>query len=424
MAGAPNLDKVNGNALPGAALAGERIAIFSGAYNHIADGVTMTLNRLVAHLHEQGAEVLVFAPTIPDPPVEHVGEMVPVPSFHFYGYPDYIVSTGLSPEARNRLDAFNPTLIHVATPDYLGFKALRYARKHGIPLVSSYHTHFATYLEYYWVPFTVGMLWKYLRWYYARCEHLYVPSESMAEVLRDYGVTRGIRLWQRGVDRDRFNPGHRSTAWRQSLGIVDDEVVITFVSRLVWEKGLRVYAEVIEGLTARGVPHRSLIVGDGPARAELVERLPETIFTGHLEGDALSRAYASSEIFLFPSDTETFGNVTLEAMASSLPAVCADATGSRSLVADGETGFLAPPFDASRFLEAVERLALDHTLRRTMSRKALERAQSYAWDAVMDRIVGYYVELLHPERVAAKTEGNGHAGVGVSQPVLLPPSSL
>jgi len=427
MASVPNLEKVNGTVRRGAALDGERIALFSGAYNHIADGVTMTLNRLVAHLHEQGADVLIFAPTIDEPPVEHVGELVPIPSFHFYGYSDYIVSTSLTQAARARLDAFAPTLIHVATPDFLGFKALRYAKKHGIPLVSSYHTHFAAYLEYYWVPFTVGMVWKYLRWYYAQCEHLYVPSESMAEALADYGITHGIRLWQRGVDMDRFHPSHRSAVWRQALGIDDDEVVITFVSRLVWEKGLKVYAEVIEGLTARGIPHRSLIVGDGPARSELVERLPDTLFTGHLEGEALARAYASSDVFLFPSDTETFGNVTLEAMASGLPAVCADATGSRSLVVDGQTGLLAPPFDAGRFLKAAERLVTDHPLRREMGWKALERAQTYAWSAVLDRIVGYYVELLRPETtVSAKVAGDGHAAanIGVSQPVLLPPSSV
>lgn len=423
MAGVPNLDKVNGHVPHRAALAGERIAIFSGAYNHIADGVTMTLNRLVAHLHEQGADVLIFAPTIDDPPVEHVGTMVATPSFRFSGYPDYHVTTGLPRAARAKLDAFAPTLIHVATPDFLGYKALRYAKKHRLPLVSSYHTHFASYLEYYWVPFTVGMLWKYLRWYYAQCEHLYVPSESMATALRDYGITHGIRLWQRGVDMDHFNPSYRSAAWRQALGIDDDEVVITFVSRLVWEKGLNVYAEVIERLKQRGVSHRSLIVGDGPARAELVKRLPEALFTGHLEGDALARAYASSDLFLFPSDTETFGNVTLEAMASGLPTVCADATGSRSLVAHGETGFLAPPFDTGRFLEATERLATDHALRRAMGRNALERAQTYAWNAVLDRIVGYYVELLHPEAVTA---GNGHAAsdLGVSRPVLIPPSSV
>ncbi len=252
-------------------------------------------------------------------------------------------------------------------------------------------------------------------------------EESMAEALADYGITHGIRLWQRGVDMDRFHSSHRSAVWRQALGIDDDEVVITFVSRLVWEKGLKVYAEVIEGLTARGIPHRSLIVGDGPARSELVERLPDTLFTGHLEGEALARAYASSDVFLFPSDTETFGNVTLEAMASGLPAVCADATGSRSLVVDGQTGLLAPPFDAGRFLKAAERLVTDHPLRREMGWKALERAQTYAWSAVLDRIVGYYVELLRPETaVSAKVAGDGHAAanVGVSQPVLLPPSSV
>ena len=125
---------------------------------------------------------------------------------------------------------------------------------------------------------------------------------------------------------------------------------------------------------------------------------------------ALLDAIASSDVFLFPSDTETFGNVTLEAMASGLPTVCADATGSSSIVEDGGAGFLAPPGESGGFIEAVERLATDHRLRREMGRKALECAQTYEWSAVLDRIVGYYEEILHPEPViAGQVGGNGHA---------------
>jgi glycosyltransferase involved in cell wall biosynthesis len=216
----------------------------------------------------------------------------------------------------------------------------------------------------------------------------------MADILREHGITEGLRLWQRGVETDRFNPAHRSRDWRRTHGIADDEVVVTFVSRLVWEKGLDVYADVIEALQARDVPHRSLVVGDGPARNEIEDRLPETVFTGYLRGDALSRAYASSDVFLFPSDTETFGNVTLEAMASGLPTVCADAVGSRDLVADGTTGFLCPPGDADAFTDAVQRLVTDAETRQDMAAAALERAQTFAWDAILARMNDYYDEVL------------------------------
>lgn len=378
------------------ALVGQRIALFTGAYNHIADGVSLTLNRLVAYLEAHGAEVLVFAPTIDDPPVDHVGTLVAVPSFLFPGRHDYPVALGLTPGVRRRLKQFGPTLIHVATPDFLGRGAITWAVRHDIPVVGSYHTHFSSYLKYYHLAFMEKTVWRYLRWNYNRCVHTYVPSASMMDVLDSHGITEGVRLWERGVETDLFTPQRRSLAWRRALGVKDDEVIVSYVGRIVWEKGLRVFADVIETLRARGVPHRAMMVGDGPAENELRQRLPDTIFTGYLEGEDLARAYASSDVFLFPSDTETFGNVTLEAMASGLPAVCADATGSRSLVDHGTTGFLATPRDAQSFLEATDRLVTDTALRQEMGRNALEKSRHYEWEAVMARLAGYYEEIFDP----------------------------
>jgi glycosyltransferase involved in cell wall biosynthesis len=216
----------------------------------------------------------------------------------------------------------------------------------------------------------------------------------MADILRSHGITEGLRLWQRGVETDTFAPDHRSLDWRRSLGIEDDEVAVTFVSRLVWEKGLDVYADIIERLRERGIPHRSVVVGDGPAREELEERLPETIFTGYLDGTDLSRAYASSDVFLFPSDTETFGNVTLEAMASGLPTVCANAVGSRDLVNDETTGILCPPGDVSAFTDAVEQLATDDERRHAMGEAARKRAMEFEWDTILARMNRYYDDVL------------------------------
>lgn len=435
MAGASHTDHVNGSAQRHAALVGKRIALFTGAYNYISDGVTLTLNRLVAYLEKHGAEVLVFSPTTKKPPpIEHAGTLVSVPSIPFPGRSDYRLAIGLPRKARARLKAFDPNLLHIATPDYMGSKALRWARARGIPVVTSFHTHFGAYLKYfvsyhkyYRMDLLESTAWRYGRWFYPQCEHIYVPTQSIAVELRSRGITNGLRLWPRGVDTAFFNPAKRSLAWRRAMGIDDDEVVVSFVSRLVWEKGLHVFADVIEGLEARGIRHRSMIVGEGPARARLAERLPKALFTGHLQGEALARAYASSDVFLFPSDTETFGNVTLEAMASGLPTVCADASGSNALVKDGETGFLAPPGQADAFLDAVERLATDPALRQTMGEQALARARTYEWDAAMARIAGYYEEVFQPQPVAAgQAAGNGHAtaDVSVSQPVLSRPSSI
>lgn len=405
MAGGSTRIQANGNGHACASLTPKRIALFTGAYNHIADGVSRTLNRLVEHLEGQDAEVRVFAPTVEDPPVDHAGTLLPVPSFALPGRSDYRVSRGLTRALRAELRAFDPTLFHIATPDYLGLEALLLGRRWKIPVVASYHTHFSSYARYYRLTLLERPIWWYLRWFYSKCQHVYVPSESMAEVLREHGIDRGLRLWQRGVDTTLFDPAQRSVAWRHRLGIGDDDVVVAFVSRLVVEKGLDVFIDVIERLRARGVPHRSLIVGDGPVREELAARLPDARFTGHLEGDDLARAYASSDVFLFPSDTETFGNVTLEAMASGLPAVCADATGSRSLVEHGTTGLLAPAGDAEAFTEHVARLVTDHGVRRAMAARARERALSFAWDAVLARLNRYYDDVLNPGRVVVAKPG-------------------
>ncbi|PQJ36360.1 glycosyl transferase family 1 [Salinibacter sp. 10B] len=371
----------------------KRVALFTGAYNHIADGVSLTLNRLVDYLEQQGVAVRVFAPTVENPPIDHAGTLVPVPSVSLPGRSDYRLTLGITPSVREELEAFDPTLYHIATPDLLGRHALSVAHDTGTPVVASYHTHFSSYLKYYHLDLFESALWSYLRRFYEQCEQVYVPSSAMAEILKEHGITDGLRLWERGVNTDRFSPERRSLEWRREQGINDNEIVVSFVSRLVWEKGLDVYADVIRRLEQQGIPHRSMVVGDGPARDELEERLPNTVFTGFLEGDELAQAYASSDVFLFPSDTETFGNVTLEAMASGLPTICANAVGSRDLVNDESTGLLCPPDDTDAFVQATRRLVLDTELRERMSTAAHTRAQAYTWDAILGRMNEYYDEV-------------------------------
>ena len=396
-----------------------RIALFTGNYNHIADGVSLTLNRLVGHLQAQGDRVMVFGPTVDEPPMEHNGRFVPVPSVSAPGRPEYRIALGFPRRLRAMLAQFDPDLVHIATPDLLGRQAQKWALKRGIPVVSSYHTHFSSYLRYYGLEVMEGFLWQHLRRFYKKCRHIYVPSLSVEAVLHAHGITKGLRLWERGVNMERFNPSRRSNTWRARYGIEADEVVIAFVGRLVWEKGLHVYADVIEGLEKLGLPHRSVIVGSGPAEAELQARLPRTVFTGHLDGLTLAQAYASSDVFVFPSETETFGNVTLEAMASGLPTVCARATGSMELVEHERSGFLLAPNDSEAFLKATARLVREPALRAEMGRAALLQAHHYGWPAVLDRIVGYYDEVLAPSEPARPTR-RFSAGDGLGDGAALP----
>ncbi len=386
------------DAAPSPAAPGEapprRIALFTGNYHHIPDGVSLTLNRLVRHLEARGDEVLVFAPTVEHPPMEHAGTLVPLPSIAAPGRPEYRLTYVFPHEARERLEGFQPDLVHIATPDRAGFAALSWARRHGVPAVTTYHTHFPSYLDYYHLGALEGALWALGRRFYNRCEQVYVPSWPMADELKAHGITTPLRLWARGVELDRFSPAHRSDAWREAHGFAPDEVVVAFVSRLVVEKGLDVYADVVAGLQAEGLPARALVVGEGPARDLVAERLPRACFTGHLAGHEIAMAYASADVFLFPSETETFGNVTLEAMASGLPVVAADAAGSRMLVDDGVTGRLCPPRDTEAFLAATRSLVESAPRRAEMGAAARRAAGAYAWPAVLDRLVGYYGEVL------------------------------
>lgn len=369
-----------------------RVLLFSGSYNHITDGVTLTLNRLVAYLESQGTEVLVVAPTTESPALHHAGTLAPVPSVPVPGRGEYRFATILPPTIRARITRFKPEIVHVATPDLIGRWAMSYARRKGIPVVATYHTDFISYLGYYGLDFLETLVLSYQRYFYRRCELICVPSQSMIDKLKARGVEGNMRVWGRGVETDRFNPERRSIKWRRGLGIADGVPIITYVGRLVWEKNIRCIVDIAHELRKRRVPHHVMIVGEGPAREELESLLPDAIFAGHLSGTDIARAYASSDIFFFPSTTETFGNVVLEAMASGLPCVCVQATGSSDLVAHGSNGYLIPPEDMAGLVAGIEALAVDQTLREEMGKQSLKLAHEYRWEALMEKMLEYYAE--------------------------------
>ena len=369
-----------------------RVALVTSSYNYIPDGVALTLNRLVGYLESQGVEVLVFAPIADRPAFVHQGTVVPVPSIALPGRPEYRLALGMAGYVKRQLLDFQPDIIHIGVPDLLGHAALALAKAHGIPVVASYHTRYETYLKHYWYLAPLeGWLKRILRRFYGACREVYVPSESVRQALLADGLRDNFKPWPRGIDMARFSPAKRSTSWRARYGMGPDELVILHVSRLVREKRLDTLTAALRQLT---VPHRVLIVGDGPEREFVQGELPNAIFTGFLAGEDLAAAYASSDIFVFPSDSESFGNVTLEAMASGLPCVCADATGSRSLVAAGGTGFLAPADDAAAFARHITTLAQGRALRAALGEAARLRAQSFSWEETLAKMLGYYRAVL------------------------------
>ncbi|NVJ96903.1 MAG: glycosyltransferase family 1 protein [Alphaproteobacteria bacterium] len=372
----------------------KRVALFSGNYNYVMDGPVRALNNLVGFLEEQGIEVLVFAPTADEPAFEHKGTLISVPSFALPGRSEYRVAAGLPRSIKKILRDFDPQLIHLAAPDLLGCGALKWAQKNRVPAVSSFHTRFDTYPRYYHLGWLEPVVTAFMRRFYNKCEQVYVPSDCMRNILNAQNMAHDIRIWTRGVDARLFSPGKRDMAWRKSLGIQENDMVITFVGRLVLEKGLDVFADTLNELRKRGVPFKALVVGEGPERDYFAKRLKDGHFCGYLQGEDLARAYASSDIFFNTSITETFGNVTLEAMCSGVPAVCADASGSRSLVTSGETGYLVEPGNAHAFADKLETLISDPTLRTAMAKASMQASAKYSWNAVLTNLLEQYEEAL------------------------------
>ena len=371
-----------------------KVAIFTGNYNHIRDGVSLTLNRLVSFLLKNGVQVLVFGPTIKDPVIDHAGEFITVPSISLPGRPEYRISRSFPDAARKKVEDFDPDIIHIATPDLLGWKALKWAEKNKKTIVASYHTHFSSYLKYYKLGLLEPLLWRYLTNFYEKCKQVYVPSESMADLLRKKEIKTDLRIWARGIEEESFGPQYRDIKWREQCGFNADDIVITFISRLVWEKNLKLFAEIVNSLCEKHRNVKSLIVGDGPAMEEMQELMPDTFFAGFQTGAELAKCYASSDIFFFPSDTETFGNVTLEAMASGLPAVVADAAGSRSLVDHGKNGYVISVERKDKFYNLIENLIINSDQRKRMSQAALIKASQYRWEAINGRLLGFYREIV------------------------------
>jgi glycosyltransferase involved in cell wall biosynthesis len=375
-----------------------RIALFSGNYNYVLDGANKALNQLVGYLLSQGAQVRIYSPTVENPAFPATGEIVHVPSFKVPTRDEYRIPMALTPRVRRDLADFAPNVVHVSSPDIVAHRVVTWARARNIPVVASVHTRFDTYLAYYNLEPLEPLARMIMRRFYRRCDALIVPAESTAAILRAARMNRDISIWSRGVDRVQFNPGRRDMEWRRSQGIADDEEAIAFLGRVVMEKGLDEFSDAIDALAERGVKHHVLVIGDGPARPWFEERLPTAVFIGHQTGADLGRALASADIFLNPSVTEAFGNVTLEAMASGLPVVAAVATGATSLVVDGVTGTLVDPGDTDGYADALETYARDLDLRARHGAAGLAFAESQDWDRINAVVEKVYERVIKRTR--------------------------
>ncbi|MFZ1743587.1 MAG: glycosyltransferase family 1 protein [Pontixanthobacter sp.] len=379
---------------PDRPLDGRRIAMFSGNYNYIRDGANQALNRLVAHLDSAGAQVRVYSPTTRTPAFEPAGTLVSVRSFALPGRGEYRLATGLPKRIKDDIRQFSPHLVHLSAPDILGTKALGWAKSElRIPVISSLHTRFETYLGYYGLGMLRRLMDRHLTSFYGRCDYVLVPNRQIQEEMAPIHGDR-IKIWGRGVDHSLFSPQRRSESWRQQMGYGPEDVIPLFFGRLVLEKGTERFGEIINRLCQLGITTPPLVVGEGPARAKLAQLLPQARFTGHLTGEELAVAIASADVLVNPSQSEAFGNVNLEAMASGLAIVAADCPSSRNLIVHGQNGWLCDTENVELCADEVRALVEDPSRRGALGAAAVETAAHYHWDRILDQVVEIYCKAL------------------------------
>jgi glycosyltransferase involved in cell wall biosynthesis len=334
--------------------------------------------------------VRIYSPTVENPAFPATGDLVDIPALPIPGRSEYRLPLSLPARVKRDLAEFKPNVLHISSPDFVSHRAVTWARRNKVAAVASVHTRFETYLAYYHFQWLEPAVRNVLRRLYHRCEVVMAPAASTAAILRAQRMNRDIAIWSRGIDRDQFNPDRRDMAWRRSIGISDDEMVVAFLGRVVMEKGLDVFADAIHTFIDRGVMHRVLVIGEGPALPWFEQQLPDAVFTGQLTGDDLARAVASADVLLNPSITEAFGNVTLEAMACALPVIAAEATGATNLVRDGVTGILVDASDIDGFADALEAYACDPELRRRHGEAGLAFAKTMDWDRINSIVLRVY----------------------------------
>lgn len=306
-----------------------------------------------------------------------------------------------------QLDIFQPDVIHIATPSPLGNFALNYAKERQLPTISIYHTHFISYVNYYLQqaplliePIKKQLIKKYIAFYDA-CDLVYIPTLEMEDDLSKMGhQTNHFKRWKRGLDNQLFHPSKRDREWLQQR-IGNTKPNILFASRLVWEKNLEVLIDLYHLNAQLNNPYNIVIVGDGVAMDTLVQKMPNAYFFGHVDHQELANIYASSDIFFFPSVTETYGNVVVEAMASGLPCVIANGGGSKSFITQGKNGFVCSPNDVNEYFDRITQLLNNQNLYQQFVKEGLLYTQNMSWDQLVDTYFDDLVALsAYPKLIA------------------------
>jgi glycosyltransferase involved in cell wall biosynthesis len=361
------------------------ICVVTETYPPEINGVALTLAHLVEGLLAQGHMVSVVCPhqkTAEHRSDNHHFKVTLVPGLPLPGYKGLHVGLPVGRVLRGSWTQYPPDVVYVATEGPLGWSAVRAAQRLGIPVCSGFHTNFHSYSRHYHAGWLQLLIFRYLCRFHNRTISTFVPSGDLSARLRANGF-KNVRVLGRGVDNQLFTPERRCAALREAWGVAEDDLAVLSVGRVAPEKNLGLAIEAYRAMQRSSDAVKCVIVGDGPLRATLQKDHPDLIFCGVHTGVQLAKHYASADVFLFPSETGTFGNVTLEAMASGLVVVAYNYAAAHMHITHGETGVLVPYRNANAFIDAAARLARQPQSLPKIRRQARAYVAALDWQGVV-----------------------------------------
>ena len=374
-----------------------RVACVTETWPPEVNGVSLSFARLVAGLRARHHPVQLIRPrrnrddtARHEPGYDEVlADGLPIPR-----YPDLRMGLPCGRRLRELWTADRPDVVHIATEGPLGWSALRTATRLGLPVTSDFRTNFNAYSTHYGIGLMHRPITAYLRWFHNATARTTVPTSRLARQLERQGF-RSLAVVSRGVDSTRFRPSRRDADLRRQWGADDDDLVVLSVGRLAAEKNLETLRSTWEAIQRVDPRVRLVVVGSGPMRAALQAACPDANFVGQRTGDDLAAHYASADLLLFPSVTETFGNVTTEAMASGLAVVAFDHAAAGELIVDGRNGALAPLGDVDAYRRGALAFAGDPVRRRAAGRAARETVVALDWEHIVERFEGLLRVVVH-----------------------------
>lgn len=378
-----------------------KVAFFSDILVEDFDGANRTMFQIIDRIPVDRYEYFFICGERPAP--EFPFEVFKVPNITIPLNDDYKIAIPalLHFKLKNAVEEFNPDVIHITSPSLLGNFAIHFAKERNIPIITIYHTHFISYVEYYTrsIPVITNVAKSSIisgqKNFYNKCDLTLVPTQMMKEELISYGFNKDLlEIWPRGLDSQVFNPTKKDISFIQSI-TGNDRPNILFASRLVWEKNLETLMRIYEMAELHQVRWNFILAGDGVAREKMEENMPNAFFLGTVDQEELAILYASSDVFLFPSISETYGNVVIEAMACGCPCIIARGGGTLSFIDDGVNGFICEPTDSQEYFQKINKILDDTSLRSIFINRSLEFVKGLDWNHLVQKYFSFVDKLAN-----------------------------